>query len=543
MNSPTSISDSSPSDSPEKNSLDPPSAHWEPNFGESWRADLGASVVVFLVALPLCLGVALASGAPLFSGIVTGIIGGIVVGLASGSHLMVSGPAAGLTAIVLAAITSLGSFSAFLTAVFIAGLLQIGLGLLRAGVIGYYFPNAVIRGMLAGIGIIIILKQLPHAVGYDADFEGDEAFQQADSQNTFSALLSALDDIHFGAMLLSGIALVLLVLWDQPFMKRFAKVPAALLAVVVALLLNGMFIASGSPLAISGDHLVNLPTIASAADLRNALSFPDWSMLTSGALWSVAITLAVVASLETLLSLEATDRMDPLKREAPPNRELLAQGLGNALCGLVGGLPMTGVIVRSSANVFAGAKTKASAILHGIMLLIAVLAVPELLNRIPLAVLAAILIYTGWKLAHPRQLKFFLSKGFHQWVPFVVTIIAILLSDLLKGIAVGLVTSVVFILLEHLRVESCQIVETVGNRTRLRLNEHLSFLAKANLTMRLQAYPPGSVIILDGSAVQRIDHDVAEVLREFVDSSVERRIEVEVIGLEQLFKGGGGLAH
>ncbi len=497
---------------------------------------------MFLVALPLCLGIALASGAPLFSGIVTGIIGGIVVGFASGSHLMVSGPAAGLTAIVLTAITSLGSFAAFLTAVFLAGLMQIGLGMLRAGVIGYYFPNAVIRGMLAGIGIIIILKQLPHAIGYDADFEGDEAFQQANSENTFSALGHALQQVEPGAIILSVLALALLVLWDRPAMKRFGMIPAALLAVVIGVVLNGIFASTGSSLALTTSHLVNLPIIASAADLRAALTFPDWSVLSSSAIWTLAATLAVVASLETLLSLEATDRMDPLKREAPANRELVAQGLGNMLCGLAGGLPMTGVIVRSSANVFAGARTKASAIFHGVLLLAAVLIIPALLNRIPLAVLASILLYTGWKLAHPRQLKYFFSKGFHQWVPFVVTTGAILLSDLLKGIAVGLLTSMVFILLEHLRADSYQVESSDGKLTRLRLNEHLTFLSKANLTMCLQQYPPGSVLEIDGSAVKRIDHDVAEVLREFLESAGERRIEVRLVGLDSI-TNGRGLAH
>ncbi|MGE0862129.1 MAG: SulP family inorganic anion transporter, partial [Gammaproteobacteria bacterium] len=442
--------------------LDVPAANWAPPLRESWRADLRASIVVFLVALPLCLGVALASGAPLFSGIVTGVIGGIVVGFASGSHLMVSGPAAGLTAIVLSAITTLGSFAAFLTAVFLAGLLQVGLGWLRAGVIGYYFPNAVIRGMLAGIGIIIVLKQLPHALGYDADYVGDETFVQPNAETTFSSLSSAFERIEPGALVLSVLSLAILVLWERPFMKRFAIVPAALVAVVMGVGLNGAFAGFAGDLVLGGEQLVSLPVIASLADLESALSFPDWRVLGSAAVWTLAATIAVVASLETLLSLEATDRMDPLKREAPANRELVAQGIGNALCGLVGGLPMTGVIVRSSANVFAGARTKASAVMHGVLLLGAVLAIPQMLNRIPLAVLAAILIYTGWKLAHPRQLRYFLDKGFHQWVPFVVTTLAILLSDLLKGIAVGLLTSTVFILLEHLRAPSYQVVSSDG---------------------------------------------------------------------------------
>ncbi len=523
--------------------LDAPSANWTPPFRESWRADLGASIVVFLVALPLCLGIALASGAPLFSGIVTGIIGGIAVGFASGSHLMVSGPAAGLTAIVLAAIATAGSFQAFLVAVFLAGLMQIGLGFLKAGVIGYFFPNAVIRGMLGGIGIIIILKQVPHALGYDADFEGDEAFQQANDENTFSALFNSLDNLHSGAILLSLLALAILILWDQKFMKRFAIVPGALVAVVLGIVLNGVFASGGSALALSGDHLVGLPLIGSAADLKAAMSFPDWSVIAAASTWTIALTIAIVASLETLLSLEATDRMDPLKREAPANRELVAQGIGNALCGLLGGLPMTGVIVRSSANVYAGAKTRASAIIHGVLLLVAVLMIPALLNRIPLAVLAAILIYTGWKLAHPRQLKYFLSKGTHQWIPFVVTTAAILLSDLLKGIGIGLATATVFILLEHLRAPSYTEGPSDDGTMRLRLNEHLTFLSKANLTTRLQQFPRGTSVEIDGTAVRRIDHDVAEVIREFVASAGNRGVDVQLRGLDHIKTGSSALAH
>ena len=535
----TRIPDDPPAD---ESTYDVPTASWTPSFQESWRSDAGASVVVFLVALPLCLGVALASGAPLFSGIVTGIIGGIIVGALSGSQLMVSGPAAGLTAIVLSAITTLGSFPAFLVAVFLAGLMQIGLGLLRAGVIGYYFPNAVIRGMLGGIGIIIILKQLPHAFGYDATPEGVEAFQQANQENTFSALLSTLDHTHFGAMLLAALSLSILVLWDQTFMKRLAVVPGALVAVILGVVLNGLFAGSGSPLALSGEHLVSLPIITSLGDLRGAVAQPDWSVVGQSAVWTVALTLAVIASLETLLSLEATDRIDPLKREAPTNRELLAQGAGNMLCGLLGGIPMTGVIVRSSANVYAGGKTKASAILHGMLLLVAVMTIPAVLNRIPLAVLASILIYTGWKLAHPRQLKHFLTKGFHQWLPFVVTTVAILLTDLLKGIVVGFSVSLVFILLEHLRSPSYTITSREGRKTVIRLHEHLTFLSKANLTSLLQTFPRGAEVEIDGSSVKRADHDVMEVLREFRDSGGPRGVSVRIVGLE-LESGVGGLAH
>ena len=515
--------------------LDAPSANWTPPFRDAWRADVGASVVVFLVALPLCLGIALASGAPLFSGIVTGIIGGIVVGVASGSHLMVSGPAAGLTAIVVSALATLGSFEAFLVAVFLAGLLQVALGLLRAGVIGYYFPNAVIRGMLGGIGIIIILKQLPHALG-----TAGAAATGGEEGGVLAAGLRMFQGVHPGALLLAVLSLALLVLWDQPFMKRVAMVPGALVAVVLGVVLNGTFAGAGSALALGEGKLVALPLIGSTDDLLAAIASPDWGMLRSGAVWTVALTLAIVASLETLLSLEATDRMDPLKREAPANRELVAQGIGNALCGLAGGLPMTGVIVRSSANVYAGAKTKASAILHGVLLLGAVLAIPALLNRIPLAVLAAILIYTGWKLAHPRQLRYFLTKGHHQWLPFVATTGAILLTDLLRGIVVGLGVSLVFILLEHLRAPSYTVEEEAAGRVRLRLHPHLTFLSKANLTAMLQTFPRGSTVEVDGRGCQRVDHDVREVLREFQQSAGPRGITVRIEGLDV---GTGGLAH
>ncbi|MBK6487972.1 MAG: SulP family inorganic anion transporter [Gemmatimonadetes bacterium] len=516
----------------DESALDLPSANWTPPFRDAWRSDAGASIVVFLVALPLCLGIALASGAPLISGVVTGVIGGIVAGALSGSHLMVSGPAAGLTAIVLSAIATLGSFSAFLLALVLAGAMQIALGVMQAGVIGYYFPNAVIRGMLGGIGIIIILKQLPHAFGYDATPEGAQAFQQANDENTFSALLHTLDNLAMGAVLLSLLSFAILVLWEQKFMKRFAIIPGALVAVVLGVVANAYFLSTGSSFALNSTHLVTLPIITSLAELQLAIAQPDWSMITRGAVWTTALTIAVVASLETLLSLEATDRIDPLKREAPANRELLAQGAGNMLCGLAGGLPMTGVIVRSSANVYAGGKTKASAIMHGVLLLASVIAIPAILNRIPLAVLAAILIHVGWKLAHPRQLKYFLSKGFHQWLPFVVTTAAILLTDLLRGIIVGFSVSLVFILLEHLRSPSYTVASRDGRTTRIRLHEHLTFLSKANLTALLQSFPKGSTVEIDGTACKRIDHDVMEVLREFRDSGNPRELSVQMIGLE-----------
>jgi MFS superfamily sulfate permease-like transporter len=397
-------------------------AQMSPEYRQNWRRDLRAAIVVFLIALPLCLGIALASGAPLIAGLVTGVIGGLVVGFASDSHLMVSGPAAGLTAVVLSAITTLGGFGPLLTAIFLAGLLQMALGALRAGVISRYVPHAVMHGMLAGIGLIIIRGQLPYAFG-------------ADIAGAADGIAHAFSELHGSALAISVLALGLLVLWEQPYMKLFAAVPGALVAVLVCSALN---LALGPGLALTGGQLVNLPLIASPAALLEALDAPDWTAVTSGAVWMTAVTIAIIASLETLLSLEATDRMDPMQRTSSANRELLAQGLGNAMCGLAGGLPMTGVIARSSANVYAGARTRISAIVHGVFLLVAVLAAPMLLNLIPLAVLAVVLIYTGWKLAHPRQLPYFLKQGVRQWLPFIVTIVAILATDLLIGIAIGL---------------------------------------------------------------------------------------------------------
>ncbi|MES2624796.1 MAG: SulP family inorganic anion transporter [Pseudomonadota bacterium] len=497
--------------------LDPvPRSSWTPSFRDVWRYDLAASVVVFLVALPLCLGIALASGAPLLAGVVTGVIGGIVVGVASGSHLMVSGPAAGLTAIVLSAITTLGGFEFFLTAVVLAGLMQMALGVLRAGVIGYYFPNSVIRGMLAGIGLIIIIRQLPYAIGADA-FTAEHG------------ILAAINDPHHGAIGLSVLALAILLLWDMPFMKHFKIIPGALVAVLACTAIN---MGLHPELAVDGAQLVALPVISSIAAFDEAMASPIFSALSSAAVWTTAITIAIIASLETLLSLEATDRMDPLKREAPANRELLAQGFGNTLCGLFGGLPMTGVIVRSSANVYAGARTKASAIFHGILLLIAVLSIPLLLNFIPLAVLAVILIHTGWKLANPKQLQIFLKQGFHQWLPFIVTIVAILLSDLLIGISIGLAVSLFFILQEHLRAPCFVIEQEDEITTKIRLNEHLTFLHKASLSSALQEFTPGSRIVIDGSRCKRIDHDVLDVLREFKESATNRLLNIDIKGID-----------
>jgi SulP family sulfate permease len=498
-----------------------------------WRADVPAAVVVFLVAVPLCLGIALASGAPLFGGVISGIVGGIVVGSLSGSHLMVSGPAAGLTAIVVSAIATLGSYPAFLVAVVLAGGVQLTLAALRAGVIGYYFPSAVIRGMLAAIGLILILKQIPHAVGYDADYEGDETFVQATGENTFSAIAHALQSIEPAAVVLSLVALAMLVLWDNTRLKKYKLLPGPLAVVIAGVVGQWVLPWLHPALQLEAEHLVALPTPGSLSDIGSLFAFPDWSAIARPDTWRIAVTLGVVASLETLLSLEATDRIDPFKREAPTDRELAAQGIGNIVAGLMGGLPVTGVIVRSAANVDAGAQTKRSAIIHGVLLLIAVLTIPMLLNMIPLASLAAILIYTGFKLSHPRLLRHAWAQGRTQWLPFLVTVSAILLSDLLVGITIGLAVGFVFILFDQLRYPCFTVVSPQGSvLTRLKLQEQVSFLHKASLARLLDDLPAGARIEIDGTACQHIDHDVLEFLSDFRQTARLRRIDFRTVGID-----------
>jgi MFS superfamily sulfate permease-like transporter len=499
----------------------------------SWRTDLPASIVVFLVALPLCLGIALASGAPLFSGVISGVVGGLLVGALSGSQLMVSGPAAGLTAIVVTAIGTLGSYEAFLAAVVLGGGVQLALGGLRAGVLGYYFPSSVIKGMLAAIGLILILKQVPHAVGYDADFEGDESFIQPNHENTFSALLHALQSVEPGAIVISVVGLALLLAWDLTPLKRIRLLPAPLVVVLVGLALNLVFKSTASAWTLESAHLVALPTPATLGDFAAFFSFPDWSAVSRLDTWRVAFSLGIVASLETLLSLEATDRLDPFKREAPPNRELFAQGAGNIAAGLIGGLPVTGVIVRSAANVGAGARTKLSAILHGLLLASAAVSIPGLLNHIPLASLAAILLYTGFKLAHPKLLVHMWRQGATQATPFVVTIVAILLTDLLVGIAIGLSVGLLFLLIDHSRQRCYEIVSPPGAvLMRVRLHEQVSFLSKASLASLLNGLEPGSRVEIDGSRSSHLHHDILEFLSDFRQTALLKNIDLRFVGIE-----------
>jgi len=506
-------------------------------FAATWKADVRAGLVVFLVALPLCLGVALASGAPLMSGVVTGVVGGLVVSRLSGSQLMVSGPAAGLTAIVLAAITELGSFQAFLAAVVLAGLLQLVLGWARAGIIAYYFPSSVIKGMLAAIGLILILKQIPYALGSGIEVFESASFRVTGGGNTFTELARAPGSLHAGAFGLSLLSLLVLVAWDRPALAKAKRlVPGALVAVLLGVGGNALFALAVPALTIPATGLVNLPVPEGVGALGEYLTFPDWSAFTRPAVYTVAVTVALVASIETLLSLEATDKLDPHKRTTPANRELLAQGIGNTVCGLVGGLPMTGVIVRSSANIDAGGKTRWASFFHGALLATAVLSVPALLNRIPLATLAAVLIYTGYKLANPRLFADAYRIGWKHLVPFAVTVVAILLTDLLVGIGIGVAVAGAFILVNNYRTAYFLHREESADhhRVRITLSEDVSFLNKASILRLVNELPEHSVVTIDGTRSEHIDTDVVEILREFEQRAPLKHIALRLVGIPDL---------
>ena len=491
--------------------------------------DLPASIVVLLVALPLCLGIALGSGAPLFSGIIAGIVGGIVIGSLSGSQLSVSGPAAGLTVIVATAIGKLPVYEAFLVAVVISGLLQIIFGFIKAGVIGDYVPNSVIKGMLAAIGFILMLKQLPHLVGYDANFEGDEAFDQHDAENTFSGISHMFRAITPSATVIGLCSLAILILWELKFIKSkkiIQLIPGPLVVVLAAVGLNRYFM-SGGPLApLEQKHLVGLPV---ATDFSHFLSFfthPDFSYLSNGAVWTSAISIAVVASLETLLGIEAVDKLDPLKRVTPSNRELKAQGVGNMVSGFIGGLPLTSVVVRSSANVASGAQTKVSAIAHGVLLFCCVLFIPSLLNSIPLSALAAILIFTGYKLAKLPLFREFFRKGADQFVPFVVTIVAILFTDLLVGILIGIGVGLFFMIRSNFH--SSVLMVNDNDHYLIRLRKDVSFLNKPIIKKKLEDVPANAYVIIDVTRADFIDKDVIEEINNFLLHAHLKNIRVEM---------------
>jgi MFS superfamily sulfate permease-like transporter len=506
------------------------------NLFTYFKSDFASGLVVFLVALPLCLGIAMASGAPLFSGIISGIIGGIVVGFLSQSQISVSGPAAGLTAIVLTAITDLGAFDVFLTAVFIAGLIQLALGFLKAGSISNYFPTNVIEGMLAGIGVIIIMKQLPHAFGYDADFEGDEAFIQG-TDNTFSSLFGVLNHVQLGAIVIALTSIGILIMWDKvPFLKKLKLVPGALIAVIVGILLNEFFISSGSSLAIGKEHLVSLPMPSSFDEFKAIVVTPNFAGITNPKVWIVGLTIAIVASIETLLCIEAADRMDVHKRFTDTNVELKAQGIGNIVSSLLGGLPMTSVVVRTSANNAAGAKSKLSAIIHGVLLLVSVLTIPFLLNKIPLATLAAVLILVGYKLAKPATFKHFWHYGKYQFLPFIATFLGVVFTDLLKGVALGIVISIVFILRGNLkRAYSFRKEEYVdGDVIHIDLAQEVSFLNKAAIKLTLAKIPENSKVVISAHDTVYIAHDILDLIKEFKTTrAADENIKVKLKGFKK----------
>jgi MFS superfamily sulfate permease-like transporter len=505
-------------------------------FFSNLKNDLPASIVVFLVAMPLCLGIALASGAPLFSGVIAGIVGGVVVALLSGSPLGVSGPAAGLAVIVLSAIQELGAFETFLLAVVIAGVFQLILGFLKAGVIGYYFPSSVIKGMLSGIGIIIILKQIPHAFGYDNEPEGDFKFIQPDSQNTLSELFNMFDFISPGAIIIAVISLAILILWEQPFMKKvsvFKIIQGPLVVVASGIGLNLLF-QDSHLMGLRSDQMVSIPVPDSLGGFFSQFTFPDFTQWNNPQVYIIAITLAVVASIETLLCVEATDKLDPNKGITPTNRELKAQGIGNIISGFIGGLPITQVIVRSSANIQSGGKSKASAFFHGILLLISVMIVPKVLNLIPLSSLAAILFIVGYKLAKPAVFKEVYLLGKAQFIPFIVTILGIVFTDLLMGIALGMAVAIFHILYNNYKIPYHFNPEKhkEGDPILIELSEDVSFLNKGSILQTLNHLPNNAEVFIDGTKAKKIHPDVIEIIADFKQNAKARNITVNCKGLD-----------
>lgn len=495
------------------------------------RQDVSASIVVFLVALPLCLGIALASGAPLFSGIISGMVGGVIVSWLSRSQLSVSGPAAGLTVIVFTAIETLGDFNIFLLSLTMAGALQFLLGVFRAGSIAAFFPSSVIKGMLAAIGMILIIKQIPHATGYDAGFIGDESYMQETAHSSFLDLAYSLHGVSQGATFISMVSLIILIIWDSRWVSRnplLRVIPGPLLAVIWGVSFNQWALLNAPEWGLSLKQLVSLPELGSTRNFVHQLQMPDFSAFGNLKIYTIAVTLAIVASLETLLSVEAVDKLDPHKRVTPTNHELRAQGLGNIICGMLGGLPMTAVIVRAAANVNAGGQTRVACFLHGVLLAVSVLFFARYLNMIPLACLAAILLQTGYKLAKPMMFFEFYRQGISQFVPFTITVFAILFTDLLEGIAIGMACGIFFVLWSDFH--SAMTLTQHGSHYLLRLHKDVSFLNKALLRKHLASIDDGSVLVIDGSRALFIDQDILETIADFLIAASDREIEVDLQG-------------
>lgn len=501
---------------------------------KSLKNDIPAGVIVFFVALPLCLGIALASGAPPFSGIIAGIIGGIVVGAISGSTLGVSGPAAGLAAIVLIAISSLGGYQNFLLAVVLAGLIQIALGFAKAGIIGNYFPSSVIKGMLTGIGVIIIMKQIPHFFGYNGSPESDWGLFEISGTGVFREMAQGVSQISLGSTIIATLSLGILILWDQVLVKKariFQLIQGPLVAVVLGILYQ-KFLGSHPVWGIPASQLVNVPIPEDFDSFLGQFSFPNFAALNNPDVYLVAFTIALVASIETLLSVEATDKIDPQKRNTPANRELIAQGAGNLVSGLIGGLPVTQVIVRSSANIQSNARSKMSTIFHGFLLLTSVILIPRVLNLLPLSVLAAVLFIVGYKLAKPKLFISMYQSGWKQFVPFALTVIFIIMKDLLWGIGIGLAFGIAIVLFKS--YQNSHLVHKVDNenddqRMKITLAEEVTFFNKASILKELNSIPENTILEIDISKNRYLDHDILEILYEFSSKAKNKNITIELI--------------
>jgi MFS superfamily sulfate permease-like transporter len=494
----------------------------------NWKYDFKSSLVVFLVALPLCLGIALASNAPLTSGLLAGIIGGVIVGFLSGSQISVSGPAAGLTVIVAAAIADLGSFNAFTLSVFFAGIIQIIFSFVNGGSIGNYFPSSVIKGMLAAIGLILILKQFPHAVGFDADFMGDESFSTSGG-NTFTDILNAINATHAGSIVIAMISILIMLGWEKGAKKGnrfFELIPGALIAVLTSVLINEIFRSVMPGLLVEEKHLVQLPFNGGANDFFASFRMPDWSFLNNPKIYTTAFVIAIVGSIESLLSIEAADKIDEEGRVTNKNRELLAQGVGNTLSGLIGGLPLTAVIVRTSANATAGAKSKLSAILHGVWLIACIVSIPHLLNMIPLSCLAAVLILVGYKLTKPEIIKKMYQKGWNQFAPFAITVAAILFTDLLIGIMIGMAVGFVFVIRSSIHKSIVMVND--GERFLIRFHKDVSFLQKSELLKMFDEIPAKASVVIDGSKSVYVDEDISDLIEDYMKRANVNEILVEL---------------
>jgi MFS superfamily sulfate permease-like transporter len=495
-------------------------------------ADLTAGLSVFLAGLPLCLGIALASGAPLFAGLVAGIIGGIVVGLLSGSNISVSGPAAGLAVIVGESIARIGSYEAFLVAVVLAGLFQLVLGLLKAGRLSSYFPNSVISGMLVGIGLVILLKQIPHALGRDDDYVGEFEFSQlADRENTISEIYRAIVTASPGAVTISLISLLILIFWNRMAkqgVQLFRVIPSALIVVIVGVALNQLFryYVPTWYLGDSNEHMVRIPVLSDGKGLASIIDFPDFSFLSDSRIYLIAATIALVASLETLINLEAADRVDPLHRVSSANQELVAQGIGNVLSGLIGGLPITSVVVRTSTNVFGGSQSRLSTVFNGILLFLSLFLAGSVLNHIPLSCVAALLILIGYKLASPRIFKTVYKEGMSQFIPFIVTILGIVFTDLLIGILVGLAVGYLFVL--YTNSQSSFRVIRDGQNVLVKFQKDIYFLSKPELRETLRSFKPGDSVLIDGRYAAFIDYDIYVLLTDFAKTAQAKGIGYEL---------------